>query len=303
MNLSLKSSNDTMSVIITIFLLVYMAATHGEPNAFAGADARAASVVIVTTDDPAQDQTEVQAPESSQAKIRMAALGPSEPSVKSPVLPESAIRPPALTEPFGLDAIPVMTGEILAKWSGVGADIRTESEILARCNESAALCPSAARSYLGIIAEGRSHTGRARVGVINRAINLSIRPLSDMKQWGTKDRWTAPLATLATGRGDCEDYALAKYFALLEAGVSAQDLRLVILRDLAFGDDHAVVAARIDGVWTILDNRRLALVDDRDMRRIIPLFVLDRDGVKQFVPKTMPDVPRVAEPQTDGRTG
>jgi predicted transglutaminase-like cysteine proteinase len=90
----------------------------------------------------------------------------------------------------------------------------------------------------------------------------AISPMSDLAQWGVPDRWSAPLATLTTGRGDCEDYAIAKYVALRVAGVAEEDVRLVIVRDLAVGEDHAVVSARLDGGWIILDNRWLALVED-----------------------------------------
>jgi predicted transglutaminase-like cysteine proteinase len=68
--------------------------------------------------------------------------------------------------------------------------------------------------------------------MINRAINLAIRPMSDLAQWGVEDRWTAPLATLASGLGDCEDYAIVKYVALSEAGIAAEDVKLVVVRDL-----------------------------------------------------------------------
>jgi hypothetical protein len=56
------------------------------------------------------------------------------------------------------------------------------------------------------------------------------------------------------------------------------------VRDLALEQDHAVVAVRLDGEWTVLDNRRLVLVQDVDMPRVQPLFVLDESGVKQFAP-------------------
>ena len=133
-----------------------------------------------------------------------------------------------------------------------------------------------------MIADGRAHDGRARIGVINRAINLAIRPMTDLAQWGVVDRWTAPLATLASGRGDCEDYAIAKYVALREAGVAENDVRLVIVRDLASGEDHAVVAARADERWIVLDNRRLTFVEDAAMPHVLPLFAFDQDGVKRF---------------------
>ena len=34
-----------------------------------------------------------------------------------------------------------------------------------------------------------------------------------------------------TGTGDCEDYAVARYVALREAGVTDDDLRLMIVHD------------------------------------------------------------------------
>jgi predicted transglutaminase-like cysteine proteinase len=193
---------------------------------------------------------------------------------------------PALTvaEPFGLKTVPVTGGGLLAKWDGVTGEIRAESDVLARCRAHISPCPAAAQKFLAVIAEGRAHEGRARVGVINRAINMAIAPMSDLAQWGVPDRWSAPLETLTTGRGDCEDYAIAKYVALVEAGVAADEVRLVIVRDLALEQDHAVVAVRLEGEWIVLDNRGLVLVQDVDMPRVQPLFVLDQSGVKLFAP-------------------
>jgi predicted transglutaminase-like cysteine proteinase len=205
-----------------------------------------------------------------------------------------------LTEPFGLNVIRVQSGELLAKWSGVVADIHAEGETLARCRDAAQMCPAAAQRFLAIIAEGRARAGRARIGVINRAINLAIQPTSDLAQWGVPDRWSAPLQTLTTGRGDCEDYAIAKYVALTAAGVSADDVKLVIMRNLAAGEDHAVVAARLDDKWMVLDNRRLTLLQDIEMPSVLPLFVLDNDGVKQFAGTMMAQAPAAATAPGEG---
>ncbi|MBI4275244.1 MAG: hypothetical protein HY659_11155, partial [Rhizobiales bacterium] len=58
---------------------------------------------------------------------------------------------------------------------------------------------------------------------------------------------------------------------------------LLIVRNDLLQEDHAVVGVRHDGHWLILDNRRTALLEERhfDLR---PLFALDRDGVKSFMP-------------------
>jgi predicted transglutaminase-like cysteine proteinase len=195
---------------------------------------------------------------------------------------EHSTQMPTPPQPFALDATPVTDGEVLDKWNELVADVRSESEILTRCRTDAAHCPPAAKKFLDVVADGRAHDGRARVGVINRDINMAIRPTSDLAQWGVTDRWSAPLATLASGRGDCEDYAIAKYVALREAGLPESDVRLVVVRDLANGVDHAVAAARIDERWVMLDNRRLILVEDNAMTRTVPLFVFDETGVKHF---------------------
>lgn len=87
-------------------------------------------------------------------------------------------------------------------------------------------CPPAAQEFLRIIAEGCDRDGLARIGVINRAVNLAIMPIGDVKQLGVRDRWSYPLETLTTGRGDCEDYAIAKYVPLVDAGVPKEDVKL-----------------------------------------------------------------------------
>jgi predicted transglutaminase-like cysteine proteinase len=87
------------------------------------------------------------------------------------------------------------------------------------------------------------HTGRARIGVIKRAINLTI-------QAAPENLWTGPLETFSMGRGSCKQYAIAKYLALIEAGISENDVKLVIVHDLATGDNHAVVAVHLNGcIW------------------------------------------------------
>ena len=105
---------------------------------------------------------------------------------------------------------------------------------------------------------------------------------SDFAQHGEADRWSAPLATFATGKGDCEDYAIAKYVALSEAGFPRDDLQLVLVRDRAVRQDHAVLAARLDGHWLILDSRRSELMNDSEATSFTPLFAINHRGVQLF---------------------
>ena len=106
--------------------------------------------------------------------------------------------------------------------------------------------------------------------------------MSDLAQYGVEDYWAAPLESLSSGAGDCEDYAIAKYVALEESGIAADDLQLEIVRDLDHQVTHAVVAAHYKNEWLILDNRTLMIVNAEETSRYYPLFVLDREGVRTF---------------------
>ncbi len=226
-----------------------------------------------------QDQAE------GRAAVKLAAL--EAPATTSPAI---AVPQPARSElpqidtAFRFNILPVDHGGVLAKWNGVKAAMRAESEVFARCRTNMESCPIGAKRFLAIVDQGRMLSGRARVGVINRAINMAVEPVSDMAQWGVPDRWSAPLETFTTGKGDCEDYAIAKYVALMEAGIAAEDLKLMIVRNTAANEDHAVTAVRLEGSWIILDNRWLRLVEDTAMQQAVPLYALGVEGVRQYLP-------------------
>jgi predicted transglutaminase-like cysteine proteinase len=182
---------------------------------------------------------------------------------------------------FGMETEPIDTGELLEKWHHVEAAMAQDFAVVAQCHANGT-CPVAAQRLIDISAEGAGRTVRARVGMLNRAADLAISPVSDEMQWGVADHWSDPFETLLSNRGDCEDYAILKYAALLEAGIPKDDVKIVILKNLFPNEDHAAVAARVDGQWLILDNRTLTLVRDTDVTRAIPEFALDHEGVKRF---------------------
>jgi predicted transglutaminase-like cysteine proteinase len=186
-------------------------------------------------------------------------------------------------EPFGLFAAALTNGGLQEKWLDVERKLDDERVQLALCDGDRDRCASpAALQLLAIVDSARAREGRARLGEINRAINLAIRPMSDLAQYGQIDVWSSPLVTFAHGAGDCEDYAIAKLVALRLAGIAAGDLRIVVMRDARSGEDHAVAAARLDGHWLILDNRRMAMVEDVYSRNTRPLFVIDQHDVMQY---------------------
>jgi predicted transglutaminase-like cysteine proteinase len=214
----------------------------------------------------------------------MAWLGPAA-SFAAGTLDQAGSEPvEASAQPFGLFASALSYGGLREKWLGVQRRLDDEMVQLALCDGDRDRCVSpAALRFLAIVDAARTREGRARLGEINRAINLAIRPMSDLAQYGEIDVWSSPLVTFASGAGDCEDYAIAKVAALRLAGISPDDLRIVVMRDTIAGEDHAVAAARLDGRWLTLDNRHMAMVEDAYVRNYRPTFVIDRYGPMQYV--------------------
>ena len=184
------------------------------------------------------------------------------------------------TEPFGLFAFRAPEGILWQKWRALEAEFAADLEGDRTLPRRRAQCTPAARRLVALVDTLKERDGRARLDAVNRAVNEAIRYQSDMQQFGEADRWLSPLAAFTSRLGDCEDYVIAKYFALREAGFPLVDLRFVLVRDRKARDDHAVLAARDDGHWLILDNRHHALDHDTSLAHLTPLFAINHEGVK-----------------------
>ena len=92
---------------------------------------------------------------------------------------------------------------------------------------------------------------RGRISLrVNRWVNETIKPVTDLEHWGVIERWSYP----TDGYGDCEDYVLLKRKMLIEAGWPREALLITVVRDKR-GDGHAVLTVKTDKGEFILDNQ------------------------------------------------
>jgi hypothetical protein len=70
---------------------------------------------------------------------------------------------------FGMDTLPVADGALLDKWRRVQADITKDLEVVAQC-QAGKPCPAPAQRLINLSLEGYGRSGRARVGLLNRAV-------------------------------------------------------------------------------------------------------------------------------------
>jgi predicted transglutaminase-like cysteine proteinase len=85
---------------------------------------------------------------------------------------------------------------------------------------------------------------------INRYVNGTVKPMTDIEHWGTIEKWSYP----EDGYGDCEDYALLKRRLLIRAGWPREALLLTVVRD-RHDEGHAVLTVKTDRGEFILDNQ------------------------------------------------
>lgn len=110
------------------------------------------------------------------------------------------------------------------------------------------------------------------IDYVNRTTNHRIRYVEDRVQWGRPDYWAGADATLRTGRGDCEDFAIAKMQLLIASGLRPEDLTLTIARDMVHGSDHAVLLVRHEGRYLLLDNVTDRILDGSQANEYKPIF-------------------------------
>jgi len=77
-----------------------------------------------------------------------------------------------------------------------------------------------------LLETSRRSTELETVHSINQSINR-FGHLPDRLVWSKTEFWATPYELISKGAGDCEDFAVAKYLALLELGVPSEHLELL----------------------------------------------------------------------------
>jgi predicted transglutaminase-like cysteine proteinase len=131
---------------------------------------------------------------------------------------------------------------------------------------------------------------RAKLQAINQFFNRRVRSADDLELWGEVDHWSSPLETLNKGAGDCEDFAIGKYFALLAVGVPMNKLRLVYVRAQMGGPGGPVQAHMVLAYYPVAQAEPLILdnliSDLRPASRrpdLAPVFSFNGEGLWQGV--------------------
>ena len=115
---------------------------------------------------------------------------------------------------------------------------------------------------------------------INRFFNR-FDFVDDLVHWQQKDYWATPIEFISTGAGDCEDYTIAKYFSLIELGISEDQLRLMYVTALELRQPHMVLAyyETPTSVPLVLDNINRRILPANKRRDLSPIYSFNGNGL------------------------
>lgn len=122
---------------------------------------------------------------------------------------------------------------------------------------------------------------------VNEFFNRRIQFGEDSAIWGENDYWATPLEFMGRKAGDCEDFAIAKYFSLRRLGVPEERLRITYVRARIGGPRSDVLQAHmILGYYEdplaepmILDNLITEVRPASRRGDLMPIFSFNGEGV------------------------
>lgn len=170
--------------------------------------------------------------------------------------------------------------EALPKWKRVLTKAREQVRVLNSCTGQN--CPPGATSWQRIMQQAKGMERMEQLKTVNAFFNKWPYRL-DQDAYGASDWWATPQEFLKLS-GDCEDYAITKYFALRELGFASADLRIVVLKDRIRGIGHAVLVVFAGGEAHVLDNLTSAVFPHDRYKHYTPQYSLNEEHRWSHIP-------------------
>lgn len=137
------------------------------------------------------------------------------------------------------------------------------------------------KAWLAFLDDEQSSSEWQKVNKVNTFFNTKINYQRDNDLWGKEDYWASPVETLGRGAGDCEDFAIAKYFSLMALGVPEEKIRLMYVRLLTLNEPHMVLVyfEEPNSVPFVLDNFNHSLLPATRRNDLKPIYSFNGNGL------------------------
>jgi predicted transglutaminase-like cysteine proteinase len=143
--------------------------------------------------------------------------------------------------------------------------------------------PCSIKDWRALLDSTRSKSLRQKLDIINSWSNEHPY-IEDMMNWGLEDYWETPYEFMAIS-GDCEDYAISKYYSLRALGIPSDKLRIMIVQDLNLGGIiHAILGVYDGSELYILDNQIKQVTPALRIFHYRPVYGINEDAWWSYHP-------------------
>ena len=141
----------------------------------------------------------------------------------------------------------------LPQWQDFSARQQRSLQALATCEHDKTLCESKEiERWTGLVTDLKAQNRLRQMITVNRWFNR-LPYKYDEYAYNTQDYW-ADTVELLQKRGDCEDFALSKYYTLRRLGFSPDELKITVVYDNEKYSNHAVLMVYTGGSRYMLDS-------------------------------------------------
>ena len=132
-----------------------------------------------------------------------------------------------------------------------------------------------------LIRQDRSRTDLDKLKLANNFFNSKIRFSNDYDVWGVLDYWATPIELICKGAGDCEDFAIAKYFTLKAMGLPDEKLKITYVKAVQQNMHHMVLTYYSDpeAEPLVLDNLVDSINPASKRTDLVPIFSFNGSGL------------------------
>jgi len=136
-------------------------------------------------------------------------------------------------------------------------------------------------AWQNLLATQKQVSEMEKLKVVNLFFNKQVRYVEDIDLWHEVDYWETPIEALWKGAGDCEDYAIAKYFSLRHLGVSSDKLRITYVKALRQNRAHMVLTyyATPDAMPLVLDSLIDPIQPASQRTDLLPVYSFNAEGL------------------------
>ena len=135
---------------------------------------------------------------------------------------------------------------------------------------------------------------------VNLFFNQSL-PIHDETKYNSDDYWATRKEFIINGKGDCEDYAIAKYLTLIEVGIPKKELYLAVVQVKEHTTYHMILLYHdeVSQTFYVLDNLSFRVLPLKKRVDLIPIVAFNEFESRELKENSLGKPTRIDWGKTD----